>query len=101
MTARVYSRSREPSEQAMEAQRLLNRYPNLSEQELARLINIFPDLPILDLGLMTADDSLGEKLSAFHRDHARKLPVPIASLVAFLTIPTLFLLALLWWLILV
>lgn len=74
------------------------RYPNLSEEELATLINLFPHIRILDLGLMTSDARLAGKLDAFHRDHGKKLRTPISSLIAFLAVPTILVVAgLLWW----
>jgi hypothetical protein len=76
---------------------LLRRYPNLSEEELATLINLFPHLRILDVGLMTCDERLSEKLDAFHRDHGRKLKTPVSSLIAFLAVPGIIALGLLWW----
>ena len=97
MATQYYSRSRQPSEMALRAEALLNRYPNLSEKELASLVRMFPYLPVLDVGLMTADDRLAEKLEAFHRDHGRKLRAPVASLATFLVFPFLVALGLLWW----
>src|SRR3546814_20491361 len=80
MATQFHSRSREPSEMAVRAEALLSRYPDLSEPELASLIHTFPYLPILDVGLMTADDRLSEKLEAFHRNHGHKLRAPASSL---------------------
>ena len=82
---------------ALKAEALIGRYPNLSEQELASLIDIFPYLPILDVGLMTADDRLSEKLAAFHRDHGSKLRAPVSSLMWFLAFPTIAAIGTLWW----
>jgi hypothetical protein len=96
MPTQTNTRSRRSSE-TIEIEALLMRYPNLSEQELATLINQFPHIKILDLGLMTADERLAGRLDAFHRDHGRKLKMPISSLVAFLAVPTIALIGLLWW----
>lgn len=52
---------------------------------------------ILDVGLMTADDRLSGQLEAFHRDHGKELMTPVSSLVAFLAVPTILVLAALWW----
>ena len=93
----TYSRSRQPSELTVRFEALLNRYPDLGEQELATMIESFPYLRVLDVGLMTADDRLAEKLEAFHRDHGRKLRAPVASLATFLVFPFLVALGLLWW----
>lgn len=99
MATRYYSRSRQKSDMAREAESLLIRHPNLSEQELARLIDILPRLPILDMGLMTADDRLSEKLAAFHRHHGDKLRAPTAALMWFLAFPIIAAIGALWWII--
>lgn len=98
MATQFYSRSREPSEMAVKAEALLSRYPDLDEQELADLIHMFPYLPILDVGLMTADDRLSEKLEAFHRDHGHKIRAPVSSLMLFLIFPAMLAIGTLWWL---
>lgn len=92
------SRSRPPSEMTLKVEALLRRYPDLSEQELATLIGTFPYLPVLDVGLMTADDHLSERLEAFHRDHGHLLKAPMASLVGVLVLPAIVAAALFWWL---
>ncbi len=97
MATRYYSRSRQKSGLALEAETLLIRYPNLSEQELARLIDILPHLPILDMGLMTADDRLSEKLATFNRHHGDKLRAPVSALMWFLAFPTIAAIGVLWW----
>jgi hypothetical protein len=80
MASQHYSRSRELSKGAVKAEALLNRYPDLSEQELASLIRTFAHLPLLDFGLMAADERLGEKLDEFYRDHGDKLRAPLSGL---------------------
>jgi hypothetical protein len=97
MAVSGYSRSREPSEATLEVEALLRRYPNLADYELATLINELPRLPILDYGLMTADDELSEKLTEFHGHHGRKLRTPLSSLVAFLAVPATLLVLLVGW----
>lgn len=98
MATQIYERSRPPSETTVKAEALLMRYPNLTEEELATLINLFPYIRILDLGLMTSDDRLAGKLDAFHNDHGKKLRTPISSLIAFLAVPAILVVAgLLWW----
>ena len=87
MASQTYVRTRPSSETMAEVESLLSRYPNLSEIELATLINLFPTLRILEVGLMTADDRLSRKFEAFHRDHGRKLKIPMSSLIAFFAIP--------------
>lgn len=98
MATQAFLRSREPSAIAARAEILLNRYPNLSEAELAELINLMHRLPVLDLGLMTADDRLSDRLDAFHRDHGDKLGPSLVSMTAFLVVPTALFLGTVWWL---
>lgn len=98
MATQIHERSRPPSDTTLRAEALLMRYPNLSEEELATLINLFPYISILDLGLMTADDRLAPQLDAFHKDHGKKLRTPLSSLIAFLAVPTIILVAGLIWL---
>jgi hypothetical protein len=97
MAIQTYARSRSPSEMAVKAEALLSRYPNLSEEELEDLIDMFPALGILDVGLITADDRLSGQLEAFYRDHGKKLKIPVSSWVAFLAIPAILALGVLWW----
>lgn len=98
MASLSYNRFRPPSETTLEAEALLQRYPNLSEAELATLINLFPYIRILDLGMMTFDDRLAGKLDAFHRDHGDKLRTPISWLIAILAVPAILILTgLSWW----
>lgn len=96
MATQAFVRSREPSVIAARAEHLLARYPNLSEVELAELINLMPRLPVLDLGLMTADEQLSGQLDAFHRDHGDKLGPSLVSMAAFLVIPTTLILGAVW-----
>ena len=97
MATQYFSRSRQPSAIALRAEALINRYPNLSEVELAELINLMPRLPMLEFGLMTADDQLAGKMEAFHRDHRDKLGPSLASAVTFLAVPSIVALGLVWW----
>ena len=80
MASQLYSRSRGLSQGAAEAQTLLKRYPDLTEQELASLIRQFKNLPLLDFGLMSADERLGDRLDEFYRDHGDKLRAPLSGL---------------------
>ena len=98
MATHAYLRSREPSSIAARAELLLSRYPNLSEVELAELINLMHRLPVLDLGLMTANDRLSDQLDAFHRDHGDKLGPSLISMAFFLTVPAALFLGTVWWL---
>ena len=96
MASQINPRSR-PSETGLRVEALLDRYPDISDREVAELVSLFPSLPILDLGLMTADDRLSEKLIAFHRDHGSKLKTPLSSLIMFLTFPAIVAIFALWW----
>ena len=82
-------RSRPASPLAIEVRRLLSVYPHLSPTELRQLIDVFPKLPILDFGLMTADDQLAPKLEAFQAAHGRALRTPISSILAVLSVPAI------------
>ncbi len=95
--ATSHNRMRPRSQITLRVEALLGRYPNLSEQELAELINIFPSLDLLDQGLMTSDDHLAGKLKDFHQEHGRKLKTQMSGLIAFLSVPTLLALLILWW----
>jgi hypothetical protein len=86
-----------PSEVARRTEQLLDRYPNLSEQELAELINLFGRLPILEYGLLTADDRLSPKVEAFHRDHGRQVRTSLASVAAVVAVPLVIAVTVLWW----
>jgi hypothetical protein len=96
VATQYFPRSR-PSTVAQRTEQLLDRYPNLSEQELAELINLFARLPILDFGLMTADERLSDKLDAFHRAHGGKIRSSLASLAALVAVPLVVVATVLWW----
>ena len=84
--------SRGLSEEAAQAEVLLARYPHISELEVADLIRAFSRLPLLDFGLVAADDRLGPQLDAFYADHGEKLRTPlrrIALVLAWLAFITL------------
>ena len=98
MTTQALSRSREPSVIAARAELLLSNYPNLSEVEIAELINLMSRLPILDLGLMTADDQISDQLDAFHRDHGSKLAPWLISMATVLIVPSVLFIGMAWWL---
>ena len=80
MASQHYSRSRALSKGAAKAETLLSRYPDLTEKELASLIRKFQNLPLLDFGLLAADERLGDKLDEFYRDHGDKLRPPLSGL---------------------
>lgn len=77
MASRDPSRSRALSPTAAEAETLLARYPDISEEELESLIRKFQHLPLLDFGLLAADERLGRKLDEFYHDHGDKLRPPL------------------------
>jgi len=97
VTTQYFSRSRQASALALRAEALIKRYPNLSEVETAELINLMPRLPMVDYGLITADDQLADRMEAFHRDHGDKLGPSLASTVTFLAIPSMVVLGLVVW----
>jgi len=74
------------SDVGLKAERLLGRYPSISERELDELIDIFPRLPILDLALMTADDRISAKVAEFHQAHRARLKTPRAALIVLIGI---------------
>lgn len=72
--------SRGLSYEAAEAEMLLSRYPHISEQELEDLIRAFSRLPLLDFGMVAADDRLGAKLDALFADHGERMRSPFQTL---------------------
>lgn len=73
MASRSYFSPRALSSDSVDAQRLLCRYPDLTDQELAILVGRFRNLPLLDFGLLAADDKAGAKMDAFYAAHGDKL----------------------------
>jgi len=98
MASRYYARARPRSETTLRTESLLARYPDLSAQEVAELIELFPSLPILDRGLMTADETLSRNLAAFERDHGSKLRGAGAPLLWFFAFPVILVIGVAWWL---
>ena len=97
VATQYFPRSRQPSAVALRAEALIDRYPNLSELELAVLINLMNRLPMLDFGLIAADDRLADRMDAFHRDHGDKLGPSLASAVVLLAIASIATLGLVLW----
>lgn len=97
MASRIYPRSPDLSERALEAETLLNRYPDLTRTELSTLIRSFVHLPLLDYGLLAADEQLGPKLDAFHRDHGHELRAPVGGLMWAMLVPAAIALGVLVW----
>ncbi len=81
MNTHYYCHGRPLSDVGQKAELLLQRYPSISERELDQLIEIFPRLPILDLGLITADDRISAKVAEFHQAHKARLKTPKAALI--------------------
>lgn len=78
MASQSYFRSRGLSDEAAKVEALLYRYPDITKQELSILIRTFAYLPLLDFGLLAADERLGAKLDAFYADHGDKLRPPVS-----------------------
>lgn len=97
MASQYYSRSRGLSHNAAKAETLLNRYPDVSEEELATLIQCFARFPLLDFGVIAADERLGIKLDAFYRDHGDKLRPPMTDVMWALTVPAVIAIAVLFY----
>lgn len=66
------------SADAADAQEQLYRYPDISDRELAVLVRHFQNLPLLDFGLLAADERLGAKMDVFFADHGDKLRPPLS-----------------------
>ena len=100
MASLHYSRSRELSHNAAKTETLLNRYPDVSDAELDTLIRSFAKFPLLDFGILAADDRLGPKLDAFYRDHSDKLRPPLSDVVWAVAVPAVIAVAaILYWLV--
>ena len=97
MANQQFSRSLDLSDRALEAETLLNRYPNLTEAELSTLIRTLTKLPLLDFGLMAADERMGQKLDEFYREHGHELRSPVFGLTWALAFPAALALGLLYW----
>lgn len=67
------------SDSVSRAERLLHRYPDLSEAELTSLLRTFGRLPLLHYGLLAADEQLSDKLDLLYRDHGDKLRTPLSG----------------------
>jgi hypothetical protein len=48
---------------------LVSRYPALTEEEVREIVTFLRTGRHLDVGLLTADESIGPKLDAFMQDH--------------------------------
>lgn len=70
----------------LRVERLLDRYPKLSQDEFAELKNLMPLLPILDYALLLADCRLASKLERLQDDGARPGPSTSMSLLAMVAI---------------
>ena len=65
--------------------------PAINDRELAELIDISPKLPILDVGLITADERIATHVAELREAHGDKLAPSNTSLailmIAFLVVP--------------
>jgi len=52
---------------------LLRRYPHVDHDEIEQMIAIYPKLTILEIGLLSADDGLGEAFQEFNRAYPERL----------------------------
>ena len=75
---------------------LVSRFPHLSEEELNRLIDLYPRLPILEAGLLTADEHLAPKLDAFCEQHGHRIRMPLSHLSVIFAVPAFYLLVVAW-----
>ena len=98
MNSIAMRRARAASPIADEVHELIIRYPDLADHELERLIDIYPRLPMLEAGLMTADERLAPKLDAFHEAHGHRIRMPLSHLAIFLSVPLFYLLVAAWFL---
>lgn len=78
MASQSFFSPRGLSADAADAQGLLYRYPDISDRELAVLVRHFQNLPLLDFGLLAADERLGAKLDTFYAEHGDKLRHPLS-----------------------
>ena len=69
MTSLTQNRERVFSPLAEQFRDLLRRYPRLDQDEIERMIAIYPKLTILEVGLLSSDDRLGESFREFNRAH--------------------------------
>ena len=76
MASQSFFSPRALSAHSKKVHELLYRYPNISEGELVVLVDHFRNLPLLDFGLLAADERLGAKMEAFYADHSDKLRSP-------------------------
>ena len=77
MASQYSDRSLGLSPDGSEAQKLIARYPDLSETELTRLIETCAKLPFIDFSVLAADQRYGSKFAKFYDDHGAKLRQPI------------------------
>lgn len=95
MTDTIHAAPRASPEAAAVA-RLLRHYPRLDRPQMERLRQAFGALSILDMALLTTDETLRAKLDAFRRDHRPLFRPPASHYLAFLAIPGGLLIAMGW-----
>ena len=62
-----------------QASDLLVRYPRVSEDEAKLILTFLRKGRHLDVGMLTADDSLKRQLDSFTADHAKQLRVSVGE----------------------
>ena len=87
MATKFNFKSSDFTERASDAEALLNRYPDVDDRELATLIETFKNLPLLDFGILAADQRMGAKLDAFYEDHGDKLRPPLTGVMWAAAVP--------------
>ena len=85
------------SDEAVRAETVLRRYPDISADELDYLIGAMRRLPLLAFGMIAADDTLGRKLDRLYADHGDRLRPPLSGAAWALAIPAAIVLAALFY----
>ncbi len=73
MASQSFFSPRALSVDAADVQEMLYRYPDISDRELGILVRNFQNLPLLDFGLLAADEKLGARMDAFYAAHGDRL----------------------------
>ncbi|RYE64717.1 MAG: hypothetical protein EOO83_00415 [Oxalobacteraceae bacterium] len=99
MTSLTQSRHRAFGALAEQFNDLLRRYPHVDHHEIEQMIAIYPKLTILEVGLLSADDGLGDSFHEFYRAHRERLKRTWKDhfLFAFVILATLAMLVALAW----
>lgn len=73
MTELTKGRHRPFGRQADRFRDLLLRYPKVSETQIGEMVSIYRRLAVLEMALLSADESVAKPLHAFLRDHAGRV----------------------------